>query len=148
MMDESADRSRMQGPVWATLLSTFFGIGWLRPGPGTWGSAAAVLLWGGLAYAITPKLRTPSIIVLSIVITLIAIPAATQASRSYAKKDPQFVVIDEVGQLLVLAVIIANPIRPRVLALHIEILRGTGAVMIIDEVGQLSVLTVVGTHPI
>ena len=103
MMDESADRSRMQGPVWATLLSTFFGIGWLRPGPGTWGSAAAVLLWGGLAYAITPKLRTPSIIVLSIVVTLIAIPAATQASRSYAKKDPQFVVIDEVaGQLIAL----------------------------------------------
>src|SRR5205823_4572172 len=65
--------------------------------------AAAVLLWGGLAYAITPNLRTPSIIVLSIVITLIAIPAATQASRSYAKKDPQFVVIDEVaGQLIAL----------------------------------------------
>ena len=38
------------GPLWATLIATFFGIGGIRPGPcGTWGSATTVLLWAGLA---------------------------------------------------------------------------------------------------
>src|SRR5207248_11348988 len=95
MMDESADRCRMQGPVWATLLSTFFGIGWLRRGPGTWGWAAAVVLCGGLARAIAPKLRTPTRTVLSIVVTLLAIPAATHASRPYAQHDPPFLAIGD-----------------------------------------------------
>ena len=26
-------------PLWARLVATFFGIGWLKPGPGTWGLA-------------------------------------------------------------------------------------------------------------
>jgi hypothetical protein len=38
--------------TWATLVATFFGIGRLRPGPGTWGSAATVLLWAALAHVI------------------------------------------------------------------------------------------------
>jgi phosphatidylglycerophosphatase A len=38
-----------------------------------------------------------------VVITLIGIPAATQVARGSARKDPQFVVIDEVaGQLVAL----------------------------------------------
>ncbi len=32
-------------PAWAFLTATFFGIGTLGPGPGAWGSAAAVLIW-------------------------------------------------------------------------------------------------------
>src|SRR5207237_9829446 len=33
------------GSRWAEIIATFFGIGRLRPGPGTWGSAGNVLLW-------------------------------------------------------------------------------------------------------
>ena len=36
-------------PLWARLVSTFFGVGRLGPGPGTWGSAAAVLIWAVVA---------------------------------------------------------------------------------------------------
>lgn len=90
-------------PLWAELIATFFGIGRMRPGPGTWGSAAAVVLWAGLAHAIPTNWRTPAVIILATFITLIGIPAATQVSRSSGKKDPQFVVIDEVaGQLIAL----------------------------------------------
>jgi phosphatidylglycerophosphatase A len=90
-------------PTWATLVATFFGMGRLRPGPGTWGAAATVLLWAALAHALTPSLRTPVGIALAVVVTLIGIPAATQAARSSGTKDPQFVVIDEVaGQLVAL----------------------------------------------
>ena len=90
-------------PRWATLLATFFGIGYMQPGPGTWGSAVTVLLWAALAYALPASLRTPVAIALAVAVTLIGIPAATQVARGAGKKDPQFVVIDEVaGQLVAL----------------------------------------------
>jgi phosphatidylglycerophosphatase A len=92
-----------QTPPWATLIATFFGIGRMRPGPGTWGSAATVLLWAVLAHVLAPSLRTPVVIALAVAVTLIGIPAATRVARGSGKKDPQFVVIDEVaGQLVAL----------------------------------------------
>jgi len=95
--------NRSVAPLWATLVATFFGIGRMRPGPGTWGSAATVLMWAALAHKLSPALRTPMLIGLAVFITLIGIPAATQVARSSGKKDPQFVVIDEVaGQLIAL----------------------------------------------
>ncbi len=42
--------SRPRAPLWATLIATFFGIGRLRPGPGTWASAATVAIWATAAY--------------------------------------------------------------------------------------------------
>ena len=90
-------------PQWATLIATFFGIGCLRPGPGTWGSLATVLLWAALVRTLSPGLRTPVAIALAVLITLIGIPAATRVAQGAGKKDPQFVVIDEVaGQLVAL----------------------------------------------
>jgi phosphatidylglycerophosphatase A len=90
-------------PPWATSIATFFGIGRLRPGPGTWGSAVTVLLWAALARGIANPLRTPFAVGLAALVTLIGIPAATQVARSSGTKDPQFVVIDEVaGQLVAL----------------------------------------------
>jgi phosphatidylglycerophosphatase A len=90
-------------PLWASLIATFFGIGRLRPGPGTWGSLATVLLWAALAHALRPSLRLPVAIGLVLLVVVIGIPAATQVARGSGKKDPQFVVIDEVaGQLIAL----------------------------------------------
>jgi phosphatidylglycerophosphatase A len=96
-------------PLWAMLVATFLGVGKLRPGPGTWGSAVTVLLWAGLARAIEPWLRTPVAISLAALVMLIGIPAATRVARGSGVKDPQFVVIDEVaGQLVAL---IAVPLQ-------------------------------------
>jgi len=90
-------------PTWAMLVATFFGIGRLRPGPGTWGSAATMLLWAVLADLVAPSLQTPLAITLAAVVVLIGIPAATRVARGTGIKDPQFVVIDEVaGQLVAL----------------------------------------------
>jgi phosphatidylglycerophosphatase A len=92
-----------QTPLWATLIATFFGIGRMRPGPGTWGSAATVVLWAALAYVLAPGLRIPVAIALVVLVTLLGIPAATRVARGSGMKDPQFVVIDEVaGQLVTL----------------------------------------------
>ncbi len=90
-------------PLWATLVATFFGIGRLRPGPGTWGSAATVLLWAALNHSLAPSLRIPIAIASAVLVTLVGIVAATQVSRGSGMKDPQFVVIDEgAGQLVAL----------------------------------------------
>ena len=84
-------------------MATFFGIGRLHPGPGTWGSATTALLWSAIAYGLPPALRTPVAVVLAGFVVLIGIPAATRVARGSGVKDPQFVVIDEVaGQLIAL----------------------------------------------
>jgi len=96
-------------PRWATLVATFFGAGRLRPGPGTWGSLAAALLWWAIAAQLPAAARVPAIIVLIVAATAIGIPAATLEARGCGKKDPSHVVIDEVaGQLVTL---IACPIH-------------------------------------
>jgi phosphatidylglycerophosphatase A len=75
----------------------------LRPGPGTWGSLVTVLLWAALAHVLSASLRTPVAIAMAVLVTLIGIPAATRVARGAGKKDPQFIVIDEVaGQLVAL----------------------------------------------
>jgi phosphatidylglycerophosphatase A len=89
-----AGASRPRAPLWATLTATFFGAGRLKPGPGTWGSLATVIVWA---------LASSRIPVAAAAVTLIGIPAATLVARSSGLKDPQFVVIDEVaGQLVTL----------------------------------------------
>lgn len=75
----------------------------MRPGPGTWGSAATVLLWWLLTRWIAPDIQPVAALFLAAVAVLIGIPAATRIVRATGIKDPQFVVIDEVvGQLLTL----------------------------------------------
>ena len=90
---------------WAWTLATFFGAGYLKPGPGTYGSVAALLLWYAAAHAFAPSALTLSLATAAaaIAVTLIGIPASTITARESARKDPGFVVIDEVaGQLFAL----------------------------------------------
>jgi phosphatidylglycerophosphatase A len=41
--------------VWAWTVATFFGAGLGKPGPGTWGSVAALLLWAAFARFLHPS---------------------------------------------------------------------------------------------
>src|SRR5260370_4196318 len=113
-MDSTPDRSAgvppavtrascPRAPLWATLVATFFGTGRLKPGRGTWGSLATVLVWALASSRIPVANRTWATIIAAAAVTLIGIPAATRVARSSGLKDPQFVVIDEVaGQLVAL----------------------------------------------
>jgi len=90
---------------WAWTVATFFGAGRLKPGPGTWGSIAAVLLWAAAGWAFNPSRGVmAAMLVAGIALTLIfGIPAATIAARESGVEDPGFVVIDEVtGQWIAL----------------------------------------------
>lgn len=79
------------------MIVTFFGVGLLKPAPGTWGSAAAVLLAVLACEYLSPWL-VPAGFVIATLVGFWAIPRAT-AGR--ADKDPSEIVIDEVaGQWL------------------------------------------------
>ena len=85
------------------LVATFFGIGHLPLGPGTWASAVTVLLWWLAARAMNPQWLLPAAALISAAVALIGIPASTVVARESGRKDPGFVVIDEVaGQMIAL----------------------------------------------
>jgi phosphatidylglycerophosphatase A len=86
-------------------VATFFGAGLGKPGPGTWGSVAAVLLWAAYAWLFHPGPDALLFALLAGIALSIAlgVPAATIAARESGRHDPQFVVIDEVaGQWIAL----------------------------------------------
>ncbi len=96
---------------WAWVVGTFFGIGWLKPGPGTWASLAATSIWyaslRGLHW--TGPWATVVTLAGAVAATLIGIPAGTVVERENGQtggqRDPGFVVIDEVaGQWVALAI--------------------------------------------
>jgi phosphatidylglycerophosphatase A len=102
--------------LWAWTVATFFGVGLLKPGPGTWGSVVAVLLWmsGIVIHQYNPfpfrewqafwLFYCSVTLAAAVLVSLIGIPAATIVAQQFGREDPGFVVIDEVaGQLLTLA---------------------------------------------
>lgn len=74
-------------------IATVFGLGHLRPGPGTWGSLAAlplaaVILWVGGAWWLVVAIA---------VVVAIGLPAAATEIVASGDLDPAHVVIDEIA---------------------------------------------------
>jgi phosphatidylglycerophosphatase A len=106
----------------AWLVATFFGIGYLRPGPGTYASAVTVLLWWAVAHLMVASWILPMAVVAALAITVLGIPPSTVVARESGIKDPGFVVIDEVaGQLIAL---IAVPLDWKYLLAGFILFRG------------------------
>lgn len=96
---------------WAWTIGTFFGAGLLKPGPGTYGAVAALLLWYGAAHLFPSSHLALAIAttIAAILVTVIGIPASTIVARESGRKDPGFVVVDEAaGQLIALIGITAD----------------------------------------
>lgn len=114
--------TRPRAPLWAKLTATFFGAGFMHPGPGTWGSAATVVLWWVVSRWTPVWAQPATAAMLAALAVAIGIPAATHMSRATGLKDPQFVVIDEVaGQLIAF---IAVPVSWKSLLLGFILFRG------------------------
>jgi phosphatidylglycerophosphatase A len=97
--------------LWAWTIATFFGAGLGRPGPGTYGSVTTVLLWGLYAWLARPTPHSLLIALVAVIVLSLAlgVPAATIVARESGRKDPQFIVIDEVaGQAIALLFMPAN----------------------------------------
>lgn len=114
-MAEAATFPRPPRTPWAWTVATFFGIGFLKPGPGTAGSVAAVLLWllfAALVEPSPPALRAATILA-ALLALVTGIPAASivehestydgSSHKEVAHRDPGQIVIDEVaGQWIAL----------------------------------------------
>lgn len=85
----------------AWVAATFFGVGLMGLGPGTWASAITVVLWWWGARFIPVFWVWPTSLVVCVVVTAVGIPASTIVARESLTHDPGFVVIDEVaGQMI------------------------------------------------
>ena len=88
---------------WAWWVATFFGAGYLHPGPGTHASVITVIFWWVLTMRLAPTQHLLVLGVLALVVTAVGIPAAGIMARESGRRDPPQVVIDEVaGQMIAL----------------------------------------------
>lgn len=78
------------------LLASGLGAGYLPLAPGTWGTLVAVPLYLALA-----RLPALSYLAAGLVFVALAVAAAGKAERLSGRKDPGFVVIDEMAGFLV-----------------------------------------------
>jgi phosphatidylglycerophosphatase A len=114
-------------PRFSLFIATAAGLGYLPKAPGTWGSLAGVALYWlltrhsdlylaivasventlGITYVPFP-LRLVLTAAICIVVALTGVWTADRAAKFSGKKDPQFVVIDEVsGQFLTYLIALA-----------------------------------------
>ena len=98
------EQDRPERTMWAWAAGTLLGVGFCRPGSGTWASAiTAGVWWVGGHYLIAVHSQWMVATVLVGLVIMIGIPAAGIVSRECDEEDPSHVVIDEVaGQLIAL----------------------------------------------
>ncbi|HEY6273955.1 MAG TPA: phosphatidylglycerophosphatase A [Terriglobales bacterium] len=85
----------------AWMIATFFGVGYLQPGSGTWAAAITVVLWWAAGRIISTGWLIPVAAVVAASVTLIGILPSSVVARESGREDPGFVVIDEVaGQMI------------------------------------------------
>jgi phosphatidylglycerophosphatase A len=91
--------------LWAWTVATFFGTGLMKPGPGTWGSAAAALLWFAAAAGLRLSVEQMSWLTLAgaAAATGVGVVASGRVEQESGRTDPGYVVIDEAaGQWIAL----------------------------------------------
>lgn len=134
----AAALATVQKPRLSYFLATAGGAGYLPAAPGTWGSLVGILLywivctslfgnsklsifWRG-AYHGQPF--SPWAVLIAVIIALVGVGVSGRVARFSGRKDPQFVVIDEVsGQFLAYLVALA-PLNWKYLLLGFILFRG------------------------
>jgi phosphatidylglycerophosphatase A len=126
-------------PHFAYAIATVLGTGYLKPAPGTWGSAVGLLIavvshpftWflllgKGIEVAVgktaplltgfggTLLLLVPSVAVW-LLLALLGVHTSSAVSQHTGTKDPQFVVIDEVSGVHLALILGLAPVTPMVL---------------------------------
>ena len=107
----------------AWLLATLFGVGFLRPGSGTWASAFTALLWWVAARLFVPaQLEWFYCILAACIVIVVGIPVSSIVARESGVIDPGHVVIDEVaGQLIAMVLV---PLRWQYILASFILFRG------------------------
>jgi phosphatidylglycerophosphatase A len=98
-------------PLWATIIATSFGAGFIPKAPGTAGTLTAV----PLAWALARGGQVVYIVGL-VVVTLVGIWAGEVFGRATGREDDQRIVVDEVAGYLVTLLLVARTPANLVLA--------------------------------
>lgn len=131
-------------PQFAYAVATVLGTGYLKPGPGTWGSLAGLIIavfshpytWflvlgkgiqlsvGANAPLLSGRLGalvllSPSIVVW-VLIAYLGVHCSTQVARFAGVKDPQYVVIDEVSGVHLALILGLAPLTAPATFLHVS----------------------------
>jgi phosphatidylglycerophosphatase A len=102
-LQHDAQAATLSRTRWAWVYATFFGVGYLPLGPGTWASAITVLWWYGLVSLLPGTAQLPVALTLAAAFVLIGIPAGTKVCVECGRVDPSHIVMDEVaGQMIAL----------------------------------------------
>jgi phosphatidylglycerophosphatase A len=130
--DPVASPASSTKPLFAYAIATVLGTGYLKPGPGTWGSAVGLLIavishpftWFyvlsallgvGLSFR-SGAIGTAVVLIPSIAVWLFLALLGVRTSRQVAEfsgvKDPQFVVIDEVSGVHLVLLLTLAPVAP------------------------------------
>jgi phosphatidylglycerophosphatase A len=126
-------------PRFALFVATAAGLGYIPLAPGTWGSLAGAILYtpfvprvvmqpidlsdGVASFKIVHVSPWPASCAFALVIALVGVWASHRAAEFSGKKDPQFVVIDEVsGQFLTYLLALA-PVNWKYLLLGLILFR-------------------------
>jgi phosphatidylglycerophosphatase A len=137
--DPAASPSPAAKPRFAYAVATVFGTGYLKPGPGTWGSAVGLFIavvahpftWFyvlnatflGAGLGVDLSFRSGSLgiavaLIPSVAVWLFLALLGVKTSRQVAKfagvKDPQYVVIDEVSGVHLSLILSLAPVTPMV----------------------------------
>ena len=83
-------------PRLALAIATSLGLGYLPVAPGTWGSLAGILIYAAVGFFF-PGNPVWTALPVTVLLALAGVWAAQRAAAHAGKKDPQFVVIDEVS---------------------------------------------------
>jgi phosphatidylglycerophosphatase A len=136
--NEAERTATPQKPWLSYFVATVGGAGYLPAAPGTWGSLVGILLywaactsllghsklallWCGVWYA---QPFSPWAILVALLIALVGVFMSGRVARFAGRKDPQFVVIDEVsGQFLAYLLALA-PLNWKYLLLGFILFRG------------------------
>ena len=134
--DPAASLASAAKPRFAYAIATALGTGYLKPGPGTWGSVVGLLIavishpytWfivlavhlgGGLGFDLplqSGRLGIAILLIPSIAVWLFIALLGVKTSRQVAEyagiKDPQYVVIDEVSGVHLVLLLSLAPVAP------------------------------------
>lgn len=100
------------------LMVSTFGLGRLRPAPGTWGSLPpAALAWLLLWFGAPAWVYNASLVVVCVAFTLVCLRLGAWAEQHCGKKDPSLVVADETAGQCV-ALLLLSPLWPALAPPH------------------------------
>lgn len=136
-MNDAAPGGTARKPRFSLFLATAGGAGYLPAAPGTWGSLVGVLIYAivGVLFNHATDLyldhrhsvvssQSPIAAGLAVILALLGVVVSARVAKFVARKDPQFVVIDEVsGQFLTYLLALA-PLNWKYLLLGFILFRG------------------------